>query len=293
MNSARLRADARSGAAAGRATVAQALAAAKALGVDRLDAQLLLAHRLQRPRSWVFAHDDAALPAAIVQGFEADCRQRADDVPLAYLLGEREFHGLALRVTPDVLVPRPDTETLVDWALELIPTLNPAAPAAASVVDLGTGSGAIALALARRCPTARITATDLSAAALAVAQDNAARLGLTLQFAAGSWWQAVAARRFDLALSNPPYIAGNDAHLATLRHEPALALTPGGDGLAAIRRIVADAPAHLRPGAWLLVEHGCDQAEPVRALFAAAGFTEVATRCDIEARPRCCGGRMR
>lgn len=276
--------------AAGMSSVAQALAAARAVGIDRLDAQLLLAHRLQRPRSWLLAHDDAALPDALVDAYRADCRRRADDVPLAYLLGQREFHGLTLQVTPDVLVPRPDTETLVDWALELTPTLAPAAPA---LVDLGTGSGAIALALAQRCAGANVTATDLSEAALAVARDNAARLGLVLQFAAGSWWHAVAGQRFDLALSNPPYIAEGDSHLAALRHEPALALTAGDDGLDAIRAILAGAPLHLRPGAWLLVEHGWDQAEPVRALFAATGFAEVATRCDIEARPRCCGGRLR
>ncbi len=271
-------------------SVAQALAAARAVGIDRLDAELLLAHRLQRPRSWLLAHGDAALPDALVDTYRADCRRRADDVPLAYLLGQREFHGLTLQVTPDVLVPRPDTETLVDWALELIPTLAPAAPA---LVDLGTGSGAIALALAQRCAGVNVTATDLSEAALAVARDNAARLGLALQFAAGSWWHAVAGQRFDLALSNPPYIAEGDSHLAALRHEPALALTAGDDGLDAIRAILAGAPLHLRPGAWLLVEHGWDQAEPVRALFAATGFAEVATRCDIEARPRCCGGRLR
>lgn len=269
-------------------TVAEALAHAHALGLARLDAALLLGHHLQRPRSWLIAHDDATLAPAVAAAFAADCRRRADGLPLAYLLGEREFHGLPLRVTPDVLVPRPDTETLVDWALE---RLAAGAPAAAEVLDLGTGSGAIALAVAHRWPAARVTATDVSAAALAVAQDNARRLGLALDWGLGPWWQAVPGRQFDLVLSNPPYIAADDPHLAALRHEPALALSPGGDGLDAIRTIVAGAPAAMRPGAWLLIEHGWDQAPAVAALLREAGFGEVQTRLDIEQRPRVTGGR--
>lgn len=269
-------------------TVRHALAQAAAAGLDRVDAHALLGHVLQRPRAWLIAHDtDALLPQAAAAYAEA-CRQRADGVPVAYLLGEREFHGLALRVTPDVLVPRPDTETLVDWALELLPALG----AQPRVLDLGTGSGAIALAVAHRHPSAQMLATDLSPAALAVARANAQRLGLPVAFAEGAWWQAVApGARFDLVLSNPPYIAGDDPHLPTLRHEPRLALTPEGDGLGAYRAIVAGAAAHMAPGAWLLFEHGFDQAEAVAGLLREAGFTDIATRRDIENRPRCTGAR--
>ena len=279
-------------------SLAQALADAQAAGIDRLDAQRLLAHHLGRPRAWLIAHDADELPALTAPAWAADLARCADGVPLAYLLGEHEFHGLRLRVGPDVLVPRADTETLVDWALEMLPTL-PASQADephVDIVDLGTGSGAIALALAQRCPAARVSATDLSPAALAVAQDNARRLGLRVQFAAGSWWQAVAAlplpdQRFDLAVSNPPYIAHDDRHLDRLRHEPRLALTPGGDGLDAIRSIVAGAPQHLRAGAWLLIEHGWDQAQAVRALLMAQGFDGVLSRHDLAGHPRCSGGR--
>ncbi|MEK8053473.1 peptide chain release factor N(5)-glutamine methyltransferase [Ideonella sp. DXS22W] len=270
-------------------TVREALAAAAALGLDRVDAQALLGHALGgKPRAWLIAHDTDPLPPEAAAAFDGACRQRADGVPVAYLLGEREFHGLVLRVTPDVLVPRPDTETLVDWALELLPGLG----AAPRVLDLGTGSGAIALAVAHRHAAAQVQATDLSAAALAVARANAQRLGLAVAFAEGAWWQAVpATATYTLVLSNPPYIAGGDPHLPALRHEPTLALTPGGDGLDAYRAIVAGAPAHLVPGGWLLFEHGFDQAEAVAALLREAGFTDIATRCDIAQRPRCTGGR--
>jgi release factor glutamine methyltransferase len=271
------------------ATVREALTAARAQGVDRLDAQLLLAFHLGRPRAWLIAHDDEPLPHNLAERFASDLARRADGMPLAYLLGEHEFHGLALRITPDVLDPRPDTETLVDWALEQLAA--PALPASPEVVDLGTGSGAIALAIAHRHPHARVTATDLSAAALAVARDNAARLGLTLQWAQGPWWAALPGRRFDLVVSNPPYIAGDDPHLTSLRHEPLLALTPGGDGLDAIRAIVIGAPTALRPGGWLLLEHGWDQAEAVQALLRSHGFENVQSRADLAGRPRCTGGR--
>lgn len=279
-------------------TVREALAHAAALGLDRIDAHALLGHALQRPRAWLIAHDADPLPAAAASVFAEACRQRADGVPVAYLLGEREFHGLALQVTPAVLVPRPDTETLVDWALELLPTLAGAGTSGTSgapgprVLDLGTGSGAIALAVAHRHPAAQVLATDVSAAALAVAQGNAQRLSLPVAFAAGAWWQAVpAGAQFDLVLSNPPYIAGDDPHLPALRHEPRLALTPGGDGLDAYRTIVAGAAAHLAPGGWLLFEHGFDQAPAVAGLLHAAGFTAPATRPDLAGRPRCTGAR--
>ncbi|WP_199873412.1 peptide chain release factor N(5)-glutamine methyltransferase [Ideonella sp. A 288] len=267
------------------ATVAQALAWAQQAGLDRLDAHLLLSHHLGQPRAWLLAHDGDPLPAHTWVAFQSDCQRRADDWPVAYLLGEREFHGLSLQVTPDVLVPRPDTETLVDWALDA------RGAGSAEVLDLGTGSGAVALALAHARPAWRVTATDLSPAALAVARGNAHRLGLAVEWRAGAWWQAVAGRRFDLVVSNPPYIAEADPHLPALRHEPALALTSGPDGLDALRAIVAGAPAHLEAGGWLLLEHGFDQAPAVRALLHAGGLDDIATRCDLAGHDRCTGGR--
>jgi len=270
-------------------TIAQALAAARTLGLDRIDAQWLLGHVLQQPSAWLISHDDQPLVAATAQAYAALCRRRADGEPLAYLVGQAGFHGLTLQVTPDVLVPRPDTETLVDWALDLLPTLAAAQP---QVADLGTGSGAIALAVAHRHSAAQVLATDLSPAALAVAQTNARALGLALHWAQGAWWQAVpAGARFHLVLSNPPYIASGDPHLPALRHEPMLALTPGGDGLDALRQIIAGAPGHLHPGGWLLLEHGWDQADAVAALLAAAGFQAIGHRADLGGHPRCTGGR--
>jgi release factor glutamine methyltransferase len=267
-------------------TVGGLLTRARALGVARLDAQLLIAHHLLQTRSWLLAHDDAPLSAERARTVEHALARRAEGVPLAYLVGEREFHGLVLQVTPAVLVPRPETEGLVDWALERL-----TADRHGAVVDLGTGSGAIALALKHRWPEATLTATDTSPDALAVARANAARLGLGIEFIAGDWWQPLAGRRFDLAVSNPPYIAATDPHLAALAYEPRGALTPEGDGLDALRRIVAGAPAHLRRGGWLLLEHGYDQADAVTALLAAAGFEAVETRVDMAGRPRTTGGR--
>ena len=270
-------------------TIAQALAAARALGLDRLDAQWLLGHVLQQTSAWLISHDDLPLADADAQAHAALCRRRADGEPLAYLVGQAGFHGLTLQVTPDVLVPRPDTETLVDWALDLLPTLGVPNP---QVADLGTGSGAIALAVAHRHPAAQVTATDVSPAALAVAQANARSLGLALQWAEGAWWQALPVEaRFHLVLSNPPYIAGADPHLPALRHEPLLALTPGGDGLDALRQIIAGAAGHLHPGGWLLLEHGWDQAAAVAALLAAAGWRAIGHRADLGGRLRCTGGR--
>ena len=281
------------GAAAPPRDVAAALAAARALGVERLDAQLLLAHRLGRTRSWVLAHPEAALAPADAEALLADLRRRADDVPLAYLTGEKAFHRLVLRITPAVLVPRPDTETLVDWALELLAGPLAARPAPAAI-DLGTGSGAIALAVARGCPRARVHALDASAEALAVARGNGERLGLAVQWWLGDWWQALPAEapRFDLALANPPYVAPGDPHLPALRHEPRAALVPPGEsGLEALAAIITAAPARLAPGGWLLLEHGHDQADAVAQRLAAAGFGAIEQRRDLGGQFRCTAGR--
>ncbi len=276
------------------ALVAQALVQARALGVDRLDAQLLLAQATGRARTWLIAHDEAPLTAAQAQAFMAACQGRAEGRPLAYLLGEREFHGLMLQVNADVLVPRPETEVLVDWALELLAT-EPSPPnspnSSTQVLDLGTGSGAIALALAHARPALQVCASDVSAQALRVAADNAQRLGLGIELRLGAWWAAVPGRRFDLVVSNPPYIAQADPHLPALRHEPSGALVSGLEGLDAIRDIVAGAPQHLQAGAWLLLEHGWDQAPAVRALLAAAGFVCCSTRPDLAGHARCTGAR--
>lgn len=271
-------------------TVAQLLAQARAAGLDRLDAQLLLAHVLGKPRVWLIAHDDAAVDDEAAARFVAHSAERARGVPLAYLVGEREFHGLMLHVTPAVLVPRPDTEVLVDWALDLLdgPLADRAAPA---VVDLGTGSGAIALAVKHACPRVHMLALDVSGPALDVARANARRLGLDLSFAHGDWLSGLDGQPRDLLVSNPPYIDGDDPHLAALQAEPVSALTPGPDGMADLRRIVAQAPAHLSAGAWLLLEHGHTQAEAVSAALASAGFGAIATRRDLAGLPRCTGGR--
>jgi release factor glutamine methyltransferase len=271
-------------------TVASSLGAAARLGLERLDAQWLLGSVLGQPRAWLIAHDADALAAADAERFAQLCRRRAAGEPLAYILGEREFHGLRLHVSPAVLDPRPDTETLVDWALELLAARPKNAPAAA-VIDLGTGSGAVALAIQHRRPGVRVTATDLCPDALAVAQANGRHLGAEVDFVAGSWWQPVAGLRFDLAVSNPPYIADGDPHLAALTHEPRMALTPGGDGLDAIRDIVAGAPAHLSDQGWLLIEHGWTQADAVAGLLRETGFEPPTTRLDLAGRPRCTGAR--
>ena len=257
---------------------------ARRSGVERLDAQRMLGHLLGRSRAWLLAHDDAELSAEQGLLLAEQVRQRAAGVPLAYVLGEAEFCGLALHVTPDVLVPRPETELLVDWALQC--AVGAPAPTA---VDLGTGSGAVALALKQRCPAVAVTATDASTAALALARRNGARHALSIDWLHGDWWAPLAGRHFGLAVSNPPYVAGHDPHLAALSHEPRLALTPGADGLAALRRVVAGAAAHLLPGAWLLLEHGHDQALAVQGLLVAHGFKPAQTRCDLAGLPRCTG----
>lgn len=268
-------------------TLAQALHQASSLGLERIDAQLLLLHALARPdagRAWLLAHDTDALDAAVHDQFIALCQRRVAGEPVAYLTGRKEFYGLPLHIDARVLDPRPDTETLVDWALEVLAPLP-----APRVVDLGTGSGAIALALQHQRPDAQVLAVDASADALAVAQANAQRLGLAVQFQHTSWLTGVDGL-FDAIVSNPPYIASADPHLAALTHEPLQALASGTDGLEDIRAIVSQAPGHLKPGGWLLLEHGYDQAEAVRALLAAQGFSNVQSRNDLAGVARCSGG---
>ena len=276
-------------------TIAQAQRAAMALGLDRLDAQLLLLHALGRDshdRAWLMAHDTDTMPDAAWQSLVSRCIRRVAGEPVAYLLGEKEFHGLALRVDARVLVPRPDTETLVEWALDLLRELPQTRPA---VLDLGTGSGAIALALKHARPDVKVDAVDASAGALAVAQANAQRLGLDVRFMEGDWLDGIEASTagagYDLIVSNPPYIAEGDPHLPALAHEPRSALVAGADGLADIRRIVQDAPTHLRHDGWLLLEHGHDQSAAVRDLLAARGFVDVVSSADLAGIARCSGGR--
>ncbi|MCV2369972.1 peptide chain release factor N(5)-glutamine methyltransferase [Paucibacter oligotrophus] len=267
--------------------VRAALSLARSLGLDRLDAQLLLAASLKQNRAWLISHDDAPLAPALAATLVEQMTQRAAGMPLAYLLGEQEFHGLLLTVTPDTLVPRADTETLVDWALELLVPMA----GTPSLVDLGTGSGAIALAIKAGHPAAIVSAVDLSPAALTVAQGNAHRLGLDVAFMQGNWWQPLLGRRFDIIVSNPPYIAGGDPHLPALQHEPIGALSPGGDGLSDLLLLIEGAPAHLTKGGWLLLEHGYDQAPAVAEALSVRGFVDLGLRRDLGGQPRVSAGR--
>ncbi len=255
--------------------------------LDAVDARALLAHALHRPPVWLYAHGDEPIDDASLQRFEALLARRIDGEPVAYLIGRRGFWTFDLMVSPHTLIPRPETEQLVELALT-----RASAEPGLRMADLGTGSGAIALAVKHAQPGATVTATDVSPAALGVARANARRLGLDVEFIEGSWWLAVPQRRFDLVLSNPPYIAAGDEHLAALGHEPALALTPGGDGLDALRCIVAGAVAHLEPSGWLLLEHGFDQADAVQALLREHGFAGIQTRRDLAGQPRCSGAHQ-
>ena len=272
------------------AALDDALGHARGLGLTRLDAQLLLAHVLDRPRTWILAHGESTLGAVDAARFADLVSRRARGVPVAVLLGSKEFHGLKLKVTPDVLCPRPETEILVDWAIELL-AAQPWRQPGCDVVDLGTGSGAIALAIRHAFPAARVTGVDISPPALAVAEENSQGLGLPIEWLEGSWWSGLGQRRFHLVVSNPPYIAEDDPHLQRLVHEPVTALTPGGDGLSALRAVIADAPAHLHPGGWILVEHGYDQAAAVQNALKAAELVDVSTRLDFAGLARCTGGR--
>jgi len=268
------------------AEVRQVIAdAAHALG-DRLEAELLLVHALGKPRSWLIAHADDVLDDAQASTFAALVERRRHGEPVAYITGHRGFWTLELEVTPATLIPRPETELLVELALARMTTR-------ARVADLGTGSGAIALAIARESPAASVVATDASADALAVAQRNASRHGIrNVRFVQGDWLAPLAGERFDVIVSNPPYIEANDPHLGQgdLRFEPASALASGADGLDDIRRIVAQARDHLEPGGWLLMEHGWNQGAAVREILASAGYREVLTVQDLEQRDRVSGG---
>jgi len=269
-------------------TITHAIQTAQSLGLERLEAQLLALHALGRAnseRAWLLAHGTDAMPADATALLQTLAARRANGEPLAYITGFKEFYGLTLQVDARVLDPRADTETLVDWALECMDAQAPA-----SVIDLGTGSGAIALALQHSRPHWQVHALDFSADALAVARANATRLALAVQFHQGSWLQGLQ-QTFALIVSNPPYIVDGDPHLPALRHEPLVALTSGTDGLEAIRSIIQQAPAHLQAGAWLLLEHGYDQAAAVRQLLADAGLLNVQSRRDLAGIERCSGAQ--
>lgn len=255
----------------------------------RLEAGLLLAHVLAVPPLRLRAWPERRLEPRQQMAYVGLLSRRLAGEPVAYLLGWKEFWSLRLAVGPAVLVPRPETETLVQAALDRCPP-----DAALKLADLGTGSGAIALALAQERPRLHIVATDRAAAALALARANADALGLTgIAWRAGDWYAALGAdERMDLIVSNPPYVCAQDPALAgALRHEPLAALCAGADGLDALRRLIAGAPRHLRRGGWLLLEHGSEQAAPVFALLAAHGFTDLACLADLAGRPRVSLGR--
>jgi len=267
--------------------ISQALQKARCFAMSSVDAQTLLLHALGRDlhdRAWLLLHDSDELSLNTYALYNDLMQRRLDHQPLAYLTGQQEFHGLTLQVNQRVLVPRPDTETLVDWALVL------ELPQQAHVLDLGTGSGAVALSLKNARPDWNVTALDASEDALAVAAGNAAKLQLEVMFLHSQWFSQVQ-DKFDLIVSNPPYIAQGDPHLPALRAEPLQALVSGEDGLDDIRHITAQATAHLNPGAWLLLEHGFDQAPAVRQLLASQGFVQVQSRKDIAGINRCSGGQ--
>lgn len=263
-----------------------------------LDAELLLAHLIKRPRSYLHAWPERQIDATTWLNLQRLIARRRAGEPLAYLTGEREFWSLTLHVTPATLVPRPETELLVETALALLPEKD-----SCQLADLGTGSGAIALAIAHQRPAWGLIATDRCEQALAVARTNAERHGLSnVEFRQGSWCDPLAttdrgdreeAHRFHLILSNPPYLAEQDPHLSELGAEPRGALVAGRRGLEAIEQIVACAPRYLRGGGWLLLEHGCEQSESVRSIMANAGLTQLETHRDLAGHPRVTKGRER
>ena len=270
-------------------SVAECLQQALRQGLARVDAQILLLHALARPlhdRAWLLAHDTDLLTEDQQRSWGMALQRRQQGEPVAYITGRKDFFGLTLNVDARVLDPRPDTEILVEWALELLPAGQPD-----RVLDLGTGSGAVALALQHQRPAAQVTAVDASADALAVASANAERLNLPVKCVLSHWMDNVAGP-FELIVSNPPYVAEGDPHLTALTHEPLQALTSGPDGLDDIRQIIAQAPSRLAPDGWLLLEHGWDQATPVQALLREAGFVQVQSRHDLSGIERCTGAVM-
>jgi release factor glutamine methyltransferase len=272
-------------------------------GLPRLEARMLLEMVLGQPREWLLAHDtDPIAPEAAAQ-FLTLAAQRRQGTPMAHLVGHREFMGHRLSVSADVLIPRPETELLVEMALQSLedcfkrslPSRATGNGAGCSLLDLGTGSGAVAISVALACPTARVVATDISETALALAQKNAQQLEARIQFWQGNWYEALPAEgRFDVIVSNPPYIALDDPHLVQgdLRFEPVGALTDGADGLTALRQIIAGASQHLMSGGWLWLEHGYEQGEAVAQLLLKAGFNAVQTKQDLAGLPRITGGSL-
>jgi release factor glutamine methyltransferase len=255
----------------------------------RLEVQYLLQHALARPRAWLLAHPEAVPEPQQHAHYRAMLARRLGGEPIAYILGEREFYGLNFEVTPATLIPRPETELLVDLALQRIPP-----NVACRVLDLGAGSGAIALAIAHARPSVEVVAVDASAAALQVARENAARLALrNASFVQSDWYAALDAARYRLIVSNPPYVAAGDPHLSQgdLRFEPASALASGADGLDDIRRIAEGARAHLEPGGWLLLEHGYDQGAAVQRIVHEAGLAHPFTAPDLAGIGRVTGGQ--
>ena len=254
-------------------TVAEALSGS---GIDLFEARLLLGSASGLSRAAMAAHPDAHLSQAVVENFRATVTRRRSGEPIAYLLGTREFYGLSLAVTPDVLIPRPETELLVEFALEHLPSSG-------SLLDLGTGSGAIALAVKQQRPDVRVTAVEQSPAALVIARENAARHGLEIEVLQGNWFDPLPDRRFDMVVSNPPYVAAGDRHLeqGDLRFEPRAALVGGTDGLDAIREIALRAPGHFLAGGWLAIEHGLGQDSAVRNLLTEIGLESVSSRPDL------------
>ena len=261
--------------------VSEAIAAS---GIEAREARLLLAEVCGFSQASLAASPEQEIPFEVENAFFELTKKRQGGVPVAYLLGRKEFYGLELSVNPSVLIPRPETELLVDLALERRP---------ASVLDLGTGSGAIAIALKFKMPEARVVAVDSDLSALITAKRNAARLNLDIDFRHGRWFEPVAGERFDLVVSNPPYVAEGDPHLGALRYEPRDALVSGLDGLEAIREITLAAGAFLLPGGWLLLEHGFDQEAAVRELLAGAGLEPLTTWPDLAGIARVSGGKLK
>ena len=261
-------------------TIEEAL---RASGIDRREARLILAAVTGSSEASVLAHPEKPLLEKERSQFLEMAARRAAGEPVAYILGHKEFYGLELAVDPAVLIPRPETELLVDLALARNPQ---------SVLDIGTGSGAIALAIKRHRPEVRVVATDASAEALEVARRNAVRFNLDVELRHGRWFEPVAGERFEAIISNPPYVVVGDPHLAALPYEPRIALLGGADGLDGFRVLAREAPAHLLPGGWLLVEHGEGQHEAVRGLLEAAGLETTASWPDLAGIPRVSGGKL-